>query len=348
MLDQALKVFDINPDVDFNVMRNNQDLHGTYSSIFLSFKDYIRTSRPDLVIVHGDTTTAAAVAHSCFLSKVPIAHIEAGLRTYNLDSPFPEEFNRQLISKIASLNFAPTNGNKNNLILDGVSEDSIYVAGNTIVDALDIIKSKIEQNDGDMQNRTEVLNMKLSIELDRTKFVLVTAHRRENFGSGLESICLAISELALIYPNTKFIFPVHLNPNVQELVHRVLLDFPNVILIEPLDYFDFLVLLSKCYFVMSDSGGIQEEAPSFHKPLILLRDTTERPEVIELGLARMVGVDKNKIIEAAKVLLDASHDVTLSSSTVNPFGDGRSSTRISDHIVEWLGQGQSSRNESLS
>ena len=336
MLDQGLNVFGIKPDFDFDLMRENQTLPEIYASIFLAFNQYLITESPDLVIVHGDTTTAAAVAQSCFFSQIPVAHIEAGLRTNNLFSPFPEEFNRQLISKLATLHFAPTLGNYKNLIKEGVKESNIHVIGNTVVDALEIIKEKISNRSVDFLNRSQSLEKILKINFVNDNFVLVTAHRRENFGLGMQEICSAISELAIDYPQIRFVFPVHPNPNVKSLVYERLANFSNVFLIEPLDYFDFLILLGKCLFVISDSGGIQEEAPSFTKYLILLRDSTERPEVLEMGIAKMVGTDKEKILIEAHSLLRANdHDPSINFG-VNPFGNGDSSRNIANIIVDWL------------
>lgn len=336
MLDQALSVFDIKPDFDFDLMRENQTLHEVFASIFLTFNQYLISESPDLVIVHGDTTTAAAVAQSCFFAQIPVAHIEAGLRTKNLYSPFPEEFNRQLISKIATLHFAPTLGNYKNLIKEGVAESRIYLLGNTVVDALEIIKEKMIHNSVEVLKRSQGLEKVLGFDFNNKSFVLVTAHRRENFGLGMQEICSAISELAIEYPKVNFVFPVHPNPNVRSLVYERLTNFSNIFLIEPLDYFDFLIVLSKCLFVISDSGGVQEEAPSFNKYLILLRDTTERPEVVKLGIAKMVGTDKAKILLESHLLLRAK-DLSLSNDVgVNPFGKGDSSSNITNVIVDWL------------
>ena len=336
MLDQALNVFGIKPDFDFDLMRENQTLPEIFASIFLAFNQYLIAESPDLVIVHGDTTTAAAVAQSCFFAQVPVAHIEAGLRTNNLLSPFPEEFNRQLISKLATLHFAPTLGNYNNLIREGVEGARIYVVGNTVVDALEVIKEKMSNSSIEFLNRSQRLEKILAFNFNNDNFVLVTAHRRENFGLGMQEICSAISELAVEYPRIRFVFPVHPNPNVKRLVYERLAKLSNVFLIDPLDYFDFLILLGRCLFVISDSGGIQEEAPSFNKHLILLRDSTERPEVLEMGIAKMVGTDKVKIlIESHSLLRAKARDLSVNFA-VNPFGNGDSSRNIANIIVDWL------------
>jgi UDP-N-acetylglucosamine 2-epimerase (non-hydrolysing) len=336
MLDQALNVFGIEPDFDFDLMRENQTLSEIFASIFLAFNQYLIAQSPDLVIIHGDTTTAAAVAQSCFFAQIPFAHIEAGLRTNNLFSPFPEEFNRQLISKLASLHFAPTLGNYDNLIREGVEEARIYVVGNTVVDALEVIKGQISDGSIEFLNRSQRLEKILAFDFNNETFVLVTAHRRENFGLGMQEICSAISELAVEYPRINFVFPVHPNPNVKSLVYERLTKLSNVFLIEPLDYFDFLILLSNCLFVISDSGGIQEEAPSFKKHLILLRDSTERPEVLEMGIAKMVGTDKVKILLEAHSLLRAKDRDSSVDFAINPFGNGDSSQKITNIILDWL------------
>ena len=336
MLDQALNVFDIKPDFDFDLMRENQTLPEIFASIFLAFNQYLSAESPDLVIVHGDTTTAAAVAQSCFFAQIPVAHIEAGLRTNNLFSPFPEEFNRQLISKLATLHFAPTLGTYNNLIREGIEGARIYVVGNTVVDALEVIKEKMSNSSIEFLNRSQRLEKSLAFNFNNDNFVLVTAHRRENFGLGMQEICSAISELAVEYPRIRFVFPVHPNPNVKRLVYERLAKLSNVFLIDPLDYFDFLILLGRCLFVISDSGGIQEEAPSFNKHLILLRDSTERPEVLEMGIAKMVGTDKVKIlIESHSLLRAKARDLSVNFA-VNPFGNGDSSRNIANIIVDWL------------
>ena len=287
-------------------------------------------------MVDRQVTTAAAVAQSCFFAHIPVAHIEAGLRTNNLFSPFPEEFNRQLISKLATLHFAPTLGNYNNLIREGIEGARIYVVGNTVVDALEVIKEKMSNSSIEFLNRSQRLEKILAFNFNNDNFVLVTAHRRENFGLGMQEICSAISKLAVEYPRIRFVFPVHPNPNVKRLVYERLAKLSNVFLIDPLDYFDFLILLGRCLFVISDSGGIQEEAPSFNKHLILLRDSTERPEVLEMGIAKMVGTDKVKIlIESHSLLRAKARDLSVNFA-VNPFGNGDSSRNIANIIVDWL------------
>lgn len=334
MLDQALEVFGVVPNIDFMVMRENQNLHETFSAIFLAFKAHIDEFKPNLVLVHGDTTTSAAVSLACFFSNVRIAHIEAGLRTYNLQSPFPEEFNRQLVSKIANYHFAPTLENAQNLERELLPPESIFITGNTVVDALEFIKKGI--NSGESNNVIQNLKSELGFDFEVTPFVLITAHRRENFGHGLAQICDALASLARKHPSIYFVFPVHLNPNVQRVVRGSLEGLDNVILISPRDYIEFMVLLKFCIFVLSDSGGIQEEAPSFKKPLILLRENTERPEALTNKTAFMVGVETNAIIEMFEMVLSNIDAIEASLPIVNPFGDGKSSVRITQHINDIL------------
>lgn len=330
MLDQALEVFGVVPTIDFMVMRENQNLHETFSAIFLAFKAHIDEFKPNLVLVHGDTTTAAAVGLACFFSRVRVAHIEAGLRTGNLQAPFPEEFNRQLVSKIASYHFAPTLQNAQNLQKELLAPDSIFITGNTVVDALEIIKKGI--NSGESNSVIQNLKSELGFDFEVTPFVLITAHRRENFGHGLEQICDAIAHLAAKHPSIYFVFPVHLNPNVQRVVRKSLEGLENVKLTSPRDYVEFIVLLKFCIFVLSDSGGIQEEAPSFKKPLILLRENTERPEALTNKTAFMVGTETSSIIETFDMVLSNIDAIVSSLPDVNPFGDGISSDRIIQHI----------------
>lgn len=334
MLDQALEVFGVVPNIDFMVMRENQNLHETFSAIFLAFKSHLDEFKPNLVLVHGDTTTSAAVSLACFFSNVRIAHIEAGLRTYNLQSPFPEEFNRQLVSKLANFHFAPTLTNAQNLKREFIDPESIFVTGNTVVDALEFIHEGI--NSGESNNVLENLKSELGFDFEMSPFVLVTAHRRENFGHGLAQICDALADLAAKHTSIFFVFPVHLNPNVQRVVRESLEGFQNVILISPRDYIEFMVLLKFCIFVLSDSGGIQEEAPSFRKPLILLRENTERPEALTNNTAFMVGVEKNAIVEMFEAVLSNIDAIEASFPVVNPFGDGKSSARIAQHIKDIL------------
>lgn len=334
MLDQALEVFGVIPNIDFMVMRENQNLHDTFAAIFLAFKTHLDEFKPDLVLVHGDTTTAAAVTLACFFSGTQVAHVEAGLRTYNLQSPFPEEFNRQLVSKLATYHFAPTDENAKNLVRESVSANTIFTTGNTVVDALEFIKDGLASDDSILITRK--LKLDLGFDFEHDRFVLITAHRRENFGKGLEQICQALAEIALSHPEIKFVFPVHLNPNVQQVVRGTLEGLKNIILTTPRDYIEFMILLKYCLLVLSDSGGIQEEAPSFQKPLILLRENTERPEAISNRTAFLVGVEKSAITEMFESVLENIETLKAEFPNTNPFGDGHSATRIAEQIREIL------------
>jgi len=282
------------------------------------------------VLVHGDTTTTLATSMAAFYASIPVGHVEAGLRTHDLKSPFPEEFNRQITSKISKWHFAPTNLSQKNLLSEGVNKSLITVTGNTVVDALYWILNKIEKNQERKKNIEIFLNNNLSFDWKRKNFILVTAHRRENFGKGFEQICLALKELASKYPKVNFIYPVHLNPNVKKPVYDSLKAIPNIYLIKPLEYEPFIYLLNNCYFVLTDSGGIQEEAPSLGKPVLLLRDTTERPEAVEAGTVEVVGSNKKQIIEGVSRLLDNKKHYKKMSRAHNPYGDGLACKRIVD------------------
>lgn len=330
MLDQVLSMFNIKPDFDLNLMKEDQNLSNLTSLILSEIKKIFDNYLPDLVLVHGDTTTTLATSMAAFYASIPVGHVEAGLRTYDLKSPFPEEFNRQITSKISKWHFAPTNLSKKNLLSEGVNKSLITVTGNTVVDALYWILNKVEK-DKERKKKIEIfLNNNLSFDWKRENFILVTAHRRENFGKGFEQICLALKELASKYPKVNFIYPVHLNPNVNKPVYESLKGVPNIYLIKPLEYEPFIYLLNKCYFILTDSGGIQEEAPSLGKPVLLLRDTTERPEAVEAGTIEVVGSNKKQIIEGVSRLLDNKKHYKNMSRTHNPYGDGLACKRIVD------------------
>jgi len=330
MLDQVLSMFNIQPDFDLNLMKENQNLSNLTSLILSEIKKIFDNYLPDLVLVHGDTTTTLATSMAAFYASIPVGHVEAGLRTHDLKSPFPEEFNRQITSKISKWHFAPTNLSQKNLLSEGVNKSLITVTGNTVVDALYWILNKIEKNQERKKNIEIFLNNNLSFDWKRKNFILVTAHRRENFGKGFEQICLALKELASKYPKVNFIYPVHLNPNVNKPVYDSLKAVPNINLIKPLEYEPFIYLLNKCYFVLTDSGGIQEEAPSLGKPVLLLRDTTERPEAVEAGTVEVVGSNKKQIIEGVSRLLDNKKHYKKMSRAHNPYGDGLACKRIVD------------------
>jgi UDP-N-acetylglucosamine 2-epimerase (non-hydrolysing) len=332
MLDQALSLFEITPDVDLNIMKSNQNLFTLTSDILLGIKSVLEKLKPDVVLVHGDTTTTLATSLACFYSKTLLAHVEAGLRTYNLDAPFPEEFNRQVVSKIAKLHFAPTERSKQNLIKEGISEDAIIITGNTVIDSLKWITNKIENQFERKDKLIETINKLLPFNWIEKKYVLITGHRRENFGEGFIEICQAIKALANKYPEVKFLYPVHLNPNVSEPVKLILSDLNNVYLVKPLEYEQFIYVLKYCFIVLTDSGGIQEEAPSFGKPVLVMRDVTERPEAVIAGTVKLVGSNKEKIIENVSKLLDDLDVYSTMSKAHNPYGDGTACIQIIESL----------------
>ena len=332
MLDQVLSMFNIQPDFDLNLMKENQNLSNLTSLILSEIKKIFDNYLPDLVLVHGDTTTTLATSMAAFYASIPVGHVEAGLRTHDLKSPFPEEFNRQITSKISKWHFAPTNLSQKNLLSEGVNKSLITVTGNTVVDALYWILNKIEKNQERKKNIEIFLNNNLSFDWKRKNFILVTAHRRENFGKGFEQICLALKELASKYPKVNFIYPVHLNPNVQKPVFEILSENDNVKLIDPLSYPAFVWLMDKAKLIITDSGGVQEEAPSLGKPVLVMRDTTERPEAVAAGTVVLVGTDSEKIYDTAKTLLSNKYKYQKMSRTHNPYGDGISSDIIYDFI----------------
>jgi UDP-N-acetylglucosamine 2-epimerase (non-hydrolysing) len=331
MLDQVLDLFEIKPDYDLDIMKESQDLYDITSKVLLSLKNIIGNVSPDLILVHGDTTTTFAAALASFYKKIPIGHVEAGLRTGNLYSPWPEECNRKLVSHIAEYHFAPTEKNKINLLKENINESKIFVTGNTVIDALQIVIKKITNNRLYENKIYNNLINKYGFDLN-DRYILLTSHRRENFGFGFEQICEAIKEIALKNKDVNIIYPVHLNPNVQKPVKDILSNLKNVFLVDPLIYEEFVYLLYKSYIILTDSGGIQEEGPSLNKPVILLRDTSERPEVVHNGSVKIVGTDKEKIIKETQLLIN---DVSVYNSMINkinPYGDGKASKYILDII----------------
>ena len=331
MLDQVLNLFDIVPDVDFNIMRKDQDLYYITSNVLLQLRKVLEENKPDVVLVQGDTTTAMAASLAAFYMKIPVGHVEAGLRTYNKYSPYPEEINRRIISVIADYHFAPTEWAKNRLVQEGIIIDRIFVTGNTVIDALltsaDKIKSYSWQDKFD----------RMFDFLDKSKrVVLITGHRRESFGNGFKNICTAIKELALMFPACNFLYPVHLNPNVQQPVKEILddKDLTNIHLIKPVEYLPFVYLLNRAYLILTDSGGIQEEAPSFGKPVLVMRDTTERPEGIEAGVVRLVGNNKENIVRETSSLINNEAEYNKMSCQKNPYGDGKAAERIVDILLK--------------
>lgn len=333
MLDQVLDLFKIQPEIDLNLMRDGQDLIDLTSRVLQNIRTVIKNEQPDWVFVHGDTTTAMAASVAAFYANVNVAHVEAGLRTHNLRSPFPEEFNRQIITKIARWHFCPTQQSKQNLIAEGVDGQQILVTGNTVIDALHFVTNQIEQDKNRRKAIELMLRELLKFDFTSERFVLITGHRRENFGKGIEDICNAIHLLSKMHKSVHFLYPVHLNPNVQEPVYRILNGLSNVHLFSPMDYEPFVYLLRCCYLVLTDSGGIQEEAPSFGKPVLLMRDTTERPEAVEAGTVCLVGSTVDSIIYSVNQLLSDTDMYKSMSKAHSPYGDGLACARIVDAIT---------------
>lgn len=329
MLDQVLELFEITPDYDLNLMKQGQDLYDITSGVLLGLRDVLKEFQPDIVLVHGDTATTFAATLAAFYQQIPVGHIEAGLRTGDLSSPWPEEANRVLTGRLAALHFAPTERNRKALLHDHVSDHTITVTGNTVIDALQWVVNKIDSS-ADLQQRIALTlnDAGLDTHVLKNRYVLVTGHRRENFGSGFENICSALRDLAIANPETHFIYPVHLNPNVQEPVKRLLGEVGNVHLIQPLGYEPFVYLMQHAYLVLTDSGGVQEEAPGLGKPVLVMRDTTERPEAVEAGTVRLLGTDANLIRDAVQELLDDKALYQKMSQAHNPYGDGKASERI--------------------
>lgn len=329
MLDQVLDLFEIKPDYDLNLMKSGQDLYDITSGVLLGLKDILKDFKPDMVLVHGDTATTFAATLAAFYQKVPVGHVEAGLRTGDLYSPWPEEANRILTGHLATLHFAPTERNRKALLEEKISSENILISGNTVIDALHWTIEKIEKS-AILQNdiRDQIENSGLDLKVLNSRFVLVTGHRRENFGKGFEKICHAIRDLASKNNDVNFVYPVHLNPNVQEPVKRLLGDFNNIHLIKPLGYEVFLFLMKGSYMVLTDSGGVQEEAPSLGKPVLVMRDTTERPEAVEAGTVKIVGTNTEKIVSEVQLLLNDSIIYEAMSRSHNPYGDGNASKRI--------------------
>ena len=330
MLDQVLRVFEITPDIDLNVMKQGQDLYDVTSAILMGMREVFAKHQPDVVLVHGDTTTTFATAVAAFYSGVPVGQVEAGLRTYDLHAPFPEEFNRQVASKVARWHFAPTDVSRDNLLAERVTSASITVTGNTVIDALFWVLTRIDSDSERRVALEAMLHESLVFKWKDEKFVLVTGHRRENFGDGFLQICSAIQQLAQLHPKVHFIYPVHLNPNVRKPVSEMLANFDNVHLIDPLEYEPFVYLLKHAYVVLTDSGGIQEEAPSLGKPVLVMRDVTERPEAVEAGTVELVGANKKHIVDSVSRLLDDYVHYQCMSRAHNPYGDGNACARIVD------------------
>lgn len=333
MLDQVLEIFDITPDFDLNIMKPGQDLYDITSNVLLGMRSVLADLRPDIVLVHGDTTTTLAASLAAFYQKIKIGHVEAGLRTGDIYSPWPEEANRQLTSQIATYHFAPTQTSKENLLNENIDSKRIVITGNTVIDALFLALKKINTEQKLERRILESIKERFPFDESR-KLVLVTGHRRENFGQGFIDICLSLKTLAENNPEIEIVYPVHLNPNVQKPVHEILGDVPNVYLIKPLQYESFIYLMNRSYFIITDSGGVQEEAPSLGKPVLVMRDTTERPEALEAGTVRLVGTDSKRILQEGQGLLDDVLEYKKMSQAHNPYGDGNACQRIVDFIKE--------------
>lgn len=337
MLDQVLHLFDIKPDYDLDIMKQGQDLYDVTARVLVGMRDVLTEVRPDLILVHGDTTTSTASALAAFYQQIPVGHVEAGLRTHNIYSPWPEEMNRLITSRIATYNFAPTQLSKQNLLDEGIAEDKIFVTGNTVIDALYMVLDKMKTD----QNMSFELQSELKrsgYDVDRLngnrRLVLITGHRRENFGNGFINICSGIKTLTEKYPEVDFVYPMHLNPNVRKPIQEVFGEnhLPNMFFIEPLDYLPFVFLMEKSDVVLTDSGGIQEEAPGLGKPVLVMRDTTERPEALDAGTVKLVGTNYERIVTEVSLLLDDEDYYNKMSKAVNPYGDGKACSRI----VEFL------------
>ena len=339
MLDQVLKIFEITPDIDLNIMKQGQDLTDVTVRILNGMRDVFKECRPDVVLVHGDTTTSTAAALAAFYAQIPVGHVEAGLRTHNIYSPWPEEMNRQVTGRIATYNFSPTPLSEKNLI-EEKAMGKIYVTGNTVIDALHYVVNKLKSDEAIAKEQDSVLlnaGYDVTRLADGKKLVLITGHRRENFGDGFIRMVTAMKDLSEKYPEVDFVYPMHLNPNVRKPIHEVFgedLTRPNFFFIEPLQYLEFVHLMSKATIVLTDSGGIQEEAPGLGKPVLVMRDTTERPEALESGTVHLVGTDYDKIINEVSALLEDAEAYNSMSKAVNPYGDGQACRRIADILAD--------------
>ncbi len=339
MLDQVLKIFEITPDYDLNIMKQGQDLYDVTSRVLLGMRDVLNEVKPDVVLVHGDTTTSTAAALAAFYQQIPVGHVEAGLRTYNIYSPWPEEMNRQITGRIATYDFSPTPLSRQNLLDEHTPDSRIIVTGNTVIDALYWVVDKIKSN-ANLSHELDDLLRECGYDVDRLgegrRLILITGHRRENFGDGFINICRAIKTLSERYPEVDFVYPMHLNPNVRRPIHQVfgesLDNLGNLFFIEPLEYLSFVNLMEKSTIVLTDSGGIQEEAPGLGKPVLVMRNTTERPEALDAGTVKLVGTDYDAIVGNVSVLLDDAEAYERMSHATNPYGDGHACERIVNHL----------------
>lgn len=341
MLDQVLHIFSIKPDYDLNIMKQGQDLYDVTSRVLLGMRDVLQKVKPDVVLVHGDTTTSTAAALAAFYQQIPVGHVEAGLRTHNIYSPWPEEMNRQITGRIATYHFAPTSLSKQNLLAENIKEETVTVTGNTVIDALYMVVDKIKNDkelDAELEDTLKTSGYDIKRLKNGKKLVLITGHRRENFGDGFMSMCRAIQTLTKRYPDVDFVYPMHLNPNVRKPIHEIwgedLSNLCNMFFIEPLEYLSFVYLMEKSSIVLTDSGGIQEEAPGLGKPVLVMRDTTERPEALKAGTVKLVGTDYDKIVTEVSSLLDNQTYYDEMSKAVNPYGDGKACERIVGLLIE--------------
>lgn len=341
MLDQVLQLFSIEPEYDLNIMKQGQDLYDVTTGVLTGMRDVLKEVAPDVVLVHGDTTTSTASALAAFYQQIPVGHVEAGLRTHNVYSPWPEEMNRQITGRIATWNFSPTRLSRQNLLDEGTGDDRITVTGNTVIDALYSVLEMIGSDEAmDQSVRQELIRAGYDtrrLEESGRRLVLITGHRRENFGEGFLSICRAIKTLAERYPQVDFVYPMHLNPNVRKPIREVFGEesaYGNLFFIEPLDYLPFVYLMNRSYLVLTDSGGIQEEAPGLGKPVLVMRDTTERPEALDAGTVKLVGTDYDAIVREVVALLDNPVEYQQMSKAVNPYGDGKACARIVDFLAQ--------------
>lgn len=333
MLDQVLHLFDIQPDYDLNIMKQGQDLYDVTARVLTGMRKVLEETHPDIILVHGDTTTSTAAALAAFYQKIPVGHVEAGLRTHNIYSPWPEEMNRQITGRIATYHFAPTSLSRQNLLQENISDEKITITGNTVIDALYWVVQKIKENKT-LEEKIKDIIVKSGYTVKRLeegkKLVLITGHRRENFGDGFISICKAIKSLTEKYPQVDFVYPMHLNPNVRKPIREIFGEeqHTNIFFIEPLEYLSFVYLMEKSTIVLTDSGGIQEEAPGLGKPVLVMRDTTERPEALEAGTVKLVGINYDKIMKEVSTLLDNNEYYQQMSQTINPYGDGKACAKI--------------------
>lgn len=338
MLDQVLRIFEIRPDYDLDIMKQGQDLYDVTARVLTGMRDVLKEAQPDVVLVHGDTTTSTASALAAFYQQIPVGHIEAGLRTHNIYSPWPEEMNRLITGRIATYHFSPTPLSRQNLLAEGIKEEAITVTGNTVIDALYWVVEKIKNNkflSVELGSFLKTAGYDVNRLNDNRRLVLITGHRRENFGDGFIHMCLAIKNLVEKYPQVDFVYPMHLNPNVRKPIHEVFGETTadNMFFIEPLEYLSFVYLMEKSTLVLTDSGGIQEEAPGLGKPVLVMRDTTERPEALEAGTVKLVGTDYNKIVSEVSALLDNQEYYDRMSKAVNPYGDGKACERIVQNLI---------------